>query len=175
MEYKEKRKINRGRKFLSFFICGEEYCISIDFVKEIMGLPDITRLPQTPEFIIGVINLRGTIMPVIDLRKKLELPWEEYGPLTCIIVIEFEFEGAQTKMAIIVDETNEVVAIPDELISHIPYVNSKIKSEYIEGIAEMENRIKIVLDISKVLKDEEFVIINELNRKSPAEKEHIDE
>jgi len=175
MDYKDKRQINRGRKFLSFFICAEEYCIAIDYVKEIMGLPEITRLPQTPDFIIGVINLRGVIMPVIDMRKKLNLPWESYGPKACVIVIEFDFEGTETRMGIIVDETNEVVAIPAELISRIPYVNSKIRSEYIEGIAEMDEKIKIILDISKVLKDEEFVEINKINRKMETEKEMIDE
>lgn len=148
-----------GDKYLSFTLFNEEYCIGIGSVKEIMGLPEITRLPQTPDFINGVINLRGTIIPVIDLRLKLSLPPAEYGAQTCVIVLDFEWKDQAMLMGIVVDETNEVVTIPADQVSEVPYINTKIKSEYILGVVERNGKLKILLDIRKALGEEEFVMI----------------
>ncbi len=162
------------KKYLSFFLQGEEYCIDIQFVKEIMEMRDITKLPQTLDFLLGVINLRGVIIPIIDLRKKLELPDTTFNEKTCIIVIEFEYEDILTQMGIIVDETNEVISIPKNAISNLPYVNSRIKIEYIEGIAEINEKLKIILDIQKALKDSEFIDIQKLNT-SKSQEEYNEE
>jgi purine-binding chemotaxis protein CheW len=160
------RKNLTGARFLSFTLDREQYCLSIANVKEIMGLIEITRIPQTPPFIRGVINLRGKIIPVIDLRLKFGLPERGYDERTCIIVVEFAYEGEPTLMGIIVDTTHEVINIPEEKISRMPYINAKIKSEYIRGVAETGDSIKIVLDIARVLSDEEFVLLKDVEAKA---------
>lgn len=159
-----RRKTMTGTRFLSFVLHEEEYCIEILKIKEIMGMTDITSIPQTPPFIKGVINLRGRIIPIIDLRLKFGLPEQKYTDITCIIIVELNYEDELTLMGVVVDTIQEVVNVPEEKIARVPYINAKIRSEYIRGIAEVADKIKIVLDITKVLSDEEFVIIKELDR-----------
>jgi len=161
-----RRKAMTGMRFLSFVLHDEEYCIEILKIKEIMGMADITMIPQTPSFIKGVINLRGRIIPIVDLRLKFSLTEKDYSDRTCIIIVELSYEGELTLMGVVVDTIQEVVNIPEEKIAKVPYINAKIKSEYIRGIAEVGDRIKIVLDITKVLTDEEFVMIKELDRET---------
>ncbi len=161
-----KRKTMTGSRYLSFVLDEEEYCIDILKIKEIMGMTDITKIPQTPNFIKGVINLRGQIIPIIDLRIKFDLKSRDYTERTCIIVVEIPFEDQITLMGLIVDKIQEVINIPVEKISNVPYINTKIKSEYIEGIAEAEESIKIILNITKVLTQEEFILINKLEDKN---------
>jgi len=172
-----KRKTLTGSRFLSFVLSDEEYCIEILKIREIMGMTDITEIPQTPDFIMGVINLRGQIIPIIDLRLKFDLEFKEYTDRTCIIVVEIEYEGEITLMGIVVDAIQEVINIPEEKVSKIPYINSKIKSDYILGVAETGDSIKIILDIRKVVTEEEFVLIKELDNagynKKQIEKKNI--
>ena len=161
-----KRKTLTGSRFLSFVLNDEEYCIEILKIKEIMGMTAITPIPQTPEFIKGVINLRGQIIPIIDLRLKFEMPFKDYADRTCIVVVELDYDGQMTLMGIVVDSIQEVINIPEERISEVPYINAKIKSEYIQGIAETGDKIKIILDIMKVLTQEEFVILKDIDNRN---------
>lgn len=158
-----KRKTLSGARFLSFVLNDEEYCIEILKIKEIMGMTNITPIPQTPEFIKGVINLRGQIIPIIDLRLKFQMLFKDYSKRTSIIIVELLYEKEKTLMGIVVDTIKEVVGIPEEKITKIPYINAKIKTEYIRGMTEMGNSIKIILDIAKVLNEEEFSMIKELD------------
>ncbi|MBN2738406.1 MAG: purine-binding chemotaxis protein CheW [Spirochaetales bacterium] len=157
-----RRKTNIGARFLSFVLNEEEYCIEILKIKEIMGMTDVTEIPQTPDFIQGVINLRGKIIPIIDLRLKFEMKFKDYTSRTCIIVVELDYENEITLMGLVVDSIQEVIPIAEDKINKVPYINAKIKSEYIKGIAETGEGIKIVLDIDRVLKEEEFVILQNL-------------
>lgn len=161
-----KRKTMTGSRYLSFILDDEEYCIDILKIKEIMGMTEITKIPQTPQFIKGVINLRGQIIPIIDLRLKFEINAKDYTERTCIVVVEIPYKEQITLMGIVVDKIQEVINIPKEKISNVPYINTKIKSEYIEGIAESGDTIKIILDITKVLTEEEFVLINKIEEKN---------
>jgi purine-binding chemotaxis protein CheW len=154
-----KRKTLTGSRFLSFVLNEEEYGIEILKIKEIMGMTDITVIPQTPSFIKGVINLRGQIIPIIDLRVKFDMEAKQYTDRTCIIVVELDYQGEITLMGLVVDSIQEVVNIPEEKITKVPYINAKIKSDYIKGIAETGETIKIILDITKVLTEEEFVAL----------------
>lgn len=166
-----RRKTTVGSRFLSFVLNDEEYCIEILKIKEIMGMTDITEIPQTPDFIQGVINLRGRIIPIIDLRLKFEMEFKNYSARTCIIVVELDYENEITLMGIVVDSIQEVIAIAEEKVNKIPYINAKIKSEYIKGIAEIGEGIKIVLDIDRVLKEEEFVIVQNIENTKVPQKE----
>ena len=167
-----KRKTMTGSRYLSFVLNDEEYGIEILKIKEIMGMTDITALPQTPPFIKGVINLRGKIIPIIDLRTKFDMESRPYNDRTCIVVVEIMFDNEITLMGIIVDSIQEVINIPEEKISEVPYINAKIKSEYIKGIAESGETIKIILDITKVLTEEEFVMLRSLEKTGSAARGH---
>jgi purine-binding chemotaxis protein CheW len=159
-----KRKTLVGARFLSFVLNAEEYCIEILRIKEIIAMPTLTAIPQTPPFIKGVLNLRGQIIPVIDLRLKFQMNQREYTDRTGIIIVELAVEGDKTYMGIVVDSIREVVNIPSEKITKTPYINARVKSDFIHGIAETGDGIKIILDISKVLTEEEFVVIKGENR-----------
>ena len=159
-----KRKTMTGSRYLSFVLNDEEYGIEILKIKEIMGMTEVTAIPQTPPFIRGVINLRGKIIPIIDLRIKFDMEAKDYTDRTCIVVVEIMYDGEVTLMGVVVDSIQEVINIPEEKISEVPYINAKIKSEYIRGIAETGETIKIVLDITKVLTEEEFVMIRDLEK-----------
>ena len=154
-----KRKALTGARFLSFVLQNEVYCIEILKIKEIMAMTDVTAIPQTPAFLKGVLNLRGQIIPIIDLRLKFQMPEQAYTDRTCIVIVELTTDQDRTLMGIVVDSIKEVVNIPEDKVTKMPYINSRVKSEFIKGIAETGDTIKIVLDITKVLTEEEFVLI----------------
>jgi Chemotaxis signal transduction protein len=156
-----KRKLLNGARFLSFTLDSESYCMDILKVKELMGMTSITPLPRTPSFIKGVINLRGQIIPVIDLRLKFGLAFKDYTKRTCIIVVEVTYSGEYVLMGIVVDAIQDVVSIPEEKLSKIPYVSARIKSEYIRGVADTPEGMKIVLDVLKVLNEEELAAVKD--------------
>ncbi len=154
-----KRKLHIGDRFLSFTVDNENYCMDILSVKELMRMTSITPLPKMPSFIQGVINLRGQIIPIIDLRLKFGLSFQEYTNRTCIIVVEITFCEENMLMGLVVDSIQKVINIPDNKLSKIPYFNSKIKSEYIKGIADTSEGMKIVLDVLNILNDKELTAV----------------
>ena len=158
-----KRKALTGARYLSFVLDQEEYCIEILKIKEIMAMAPVTPIPQTPDFLKGVLNLRGQIIPVIDLRLKFRMNELEYTDRTIIVIVELALDGEKTLMGLVVDSIKEVVNIPEDKVTKMPYVNAKVKSEFIQGIAESGDGIKIVLDITKVLTEDEFVLLKEMN------------
>jgi purine-binding chemotaxis protein CheW len=155
-----RRKTQSGERYLSFVLHNEEYCIEIGMIREIMAMVPISTLPQTPDFIKGVINLRGRIVPIIDLRIKFGMEARPYTDRTCIIVVDLSSESEALQMGVVVDTIQEVVRIEREKISSVAYVNARIKSEYIKGIAEADEGIKIILDIAKVLSADELQSVN---------------
>ena len=157
-----RQRVVTGARYLNFTLENENYCMEILKVKELMGMTDITPLPQTQDFIRGVINLRGLIIPIIDLRLKFGMPFMAYSKRTSIIVAETNYDGECMFMGIVVDAIQEVIAIPEEKINNLPYINSKVKAEYIRGVAETADGLKIILDIEKILNDEEFVSLKSL-------------
>jgi purine-binding chemotaxis protein CheW len=159
-----RRRTMTGERFLSFMLGGEEYCIGINRVREIMAMTTITPLPQTPDFIKGVINLRGRIIPIIDLRLKLGMEAKVYTDRTCIIVLDLSEAGEQTYVGVVVDAIQEVVGIPAEKISQVAYVNARVKAEYIRGIAESEKGVRILLDASRVLSEEEIGLVEGIQK-----------
>lgn len=156
-----RRKLLIGARYLSFSMEDESYCIDILMVKELMGMAPLTPLPRTPDFIRGVINLRGQIIPIVDLRLKFGLAFREYGRRTSIIVTEIPFCGETILMGLVVDSIQEVVSIPDDKLTHLPYINSRVRAEYIRGVAETGDGIKIVLDVQKVLNDGELDVLKD--------------
>jgi len=143
-------------KYLTFTLAGEEYGISILKVKEIIGLMAITMVPQTPNFVKGVINLRGKVIPVFDLRLKFGMPAMEYTERTCIIVVEIRAAANSILIGIVVDSVSEVLNIKASDIEETPSFGSQLQTDYILGMAKAGEGIKILLDIDRVLRAEEL-------------------
>lgn len=143
-------------KYLQFELDGEYYGVDILKVREINGMMDITAVPQTPRFMKGLINLRGKVVPVIDLRLKFGLAEADYDERTSIIVIEFKSIYGQVQMGILVDTVSEVVSIPSKNIESAPNFGTRMRSEYIKGMAKTKGRVVIILDIDLILTDEEL-------------------
>ena len=143
-------------KYLTFFLEKEEYGIGILKVKEIIGMMAITSVPRTPEYVKGVINLRGKVIPVIDLRSKFNMPCIKYSERTCIIVVEIDSELSTILIGIVVDAVSEVLNIKEDEIEETPTFGTNLNIEYILGLAKMEGSIKILLNIDKVLSSEEI-------------------
>ena len=157
----EKRSTqNREGKYLTFMLAGEEYGISILKVKEIIGLMAITMVPQTPGYVKGVINLRGKVIPVVDLRLKFGMPAMDYTERTCIIVVEIRADAASILIGIVVDAVSEVLNIKAGDIEETPNFGSRLQTDYILGMAKAGEGIKILLDIDRVLRADELESIS---------------
>lgn len=149
-------------KYLTFSLAGEEYGIGILKVKEIIGMMPITVVPQTPSYIKGVINLRGKVIPVIDLRLKFSIAAAEFTERTCIIVVEITAAGRTILMGIVVDSVSEVLNIKAADIEATPSFGTKLDTEYILGMAKSGGSIKILLDIDKILSSAELQAADEM-------------
>ncbi len=146
----------RAGKYLTFHLANEEFGIRVLKVREIMGLQEITAVPQTPGHIKGVINLRGKVIPVIDLRLKFGLPAAEYTQRTCIIVSQLQGESSTVLMGIIVDGVSEVLNLTSLEIEDTPEFGEEIAGRYLLGMAKVKGKVKILLDIDKVLSPQEI-------------------
>jgi len=154
---------SNDNKFLSYCLGNEEYGVEILRVREIIGIIDITPLPQTPDYVKGVINLRGKIIPVIELRSKFGMPSVEYNEETCIIVVEVaDANGSdQFQMGVVVDTVSEVLDIAKDQIEPAPRFGCSLNTDYILGMGKTKNKVIILLDIDKVLTQEEFGDLNQ--------------
>ena len=138
-------------KYLTFTLGQEEYGIEILKVREIIGYMEITSVPRTPEYVQGVINLRGQVIPVLDLRTRFEMPTAEVTEQTCIIVAEISLQNRRFSAGLVVDQVQEVLDIDAENIEDSPQFGASVQTDYILGIGKVGNAIKILLDIDKVL------------------------
>ncbi len=138
-------------KYLTFTLNREEYGIGILKVKEIIGMMPVTSVPRTPDYVKGVINLRGKVIPVMDLRLKFDMEEIPYDERTCIIVVEIDLKTETILIGIVVDSVSEVLNIQEENIEDPPDFGTKLEMEYILGLAKAEGSVKILLNIDKVL------------------------
>ncbi len=134
-------------RFLSFRISKEDYGIEIKYVTEIIVMQKITEVPNTLPFIKGVINLRGKVIPVMDIRERFNLDLREYDDRTCVVVVDV----SDTAVGLIVDTVNEVIDIPDDKIDPPPSTYSGIQSSYISGMGKVGKKVKILLDVESIL------------------------
>jgi purine-binding chemotaxis protein CheW len=141
----------RSGKYLTFVLATEEYGFEILKVREIIGLMDITRVPGMPDFVVGVINLRGKVIPVIDLRLKFCMESAEHTPESCIIVVDVYGQ----LMGVVVDKVSEVLDIREADIEDAPGVGSAVDTHFILGMAKAKGSVKILLDVNRVLSEEE--------------------
>jgi purine-binding chemotaxis protein CheW len=146
----------RAGKYLTFQLGNEEFGIRVLKVREIMGLQEITAVPQTPGHVKGVINLRGKVIPVIDLRLKFGLVNAEYGQRTCIIVTQVQGESGAILMGIVVDGVSEVLNLTGAEIEDTPDFGEETAGEYLLGMAKVKGKVKILLDIDRVLSSQDL-------------------
>jgi len=166
MDQAVKGMADKEGKYLTFMLADEEYGIGILKVKEIIGMMPITTVPQTPPFVKGVINLRGKVIPVVDLRLKFGIKATDYTERTCIIVVEIPSETDTFQIGIVVDAVSEVLNIKGEDVEATPSFGSSLDTSYILGMAKIEGGVKILLDIDQVLIREEVGIISAMEEET---------
>ncbi|MBL4608351.1 MAG: purine-binding chemotaxis protein CheW [Pseudomonadales bacterium] len=143
------------KQYLTFFLDGEEYGVDILGVQEIRGWEKTTVLPNSPRHIKGVINLRGTIVPITDLRERFCLESKEYGPVTVVIVLNICDESANKKVVgIVVDAVSDVYDIPSSGIKSSPEVEQQVANDFVDGLYNIDEKMLILLDIDRLLKTE---------------------
>jgi purine-binding chemotaxis protein CheW len=152
-------KLAKAGKYLTFNMGREVYGIEILKVQEIIGMMTVTRVPKTPEFVRGVVNLRGKVIPVIDLRLKFELDSREDTDRTCIIVVQVSLIGASVVMGLIVDEVSEVLNVLAEQIEASPTFGGKVETDFILGMGKVGQKVVMLLDVDKVLASNELVAV----------------
>jgi purine-binding chemotaxis protein CheW len=153
---------DRAGKYLIFHLGHEEFGTGVQQVREIMGLQDITAIPQTPQYVKGVINLRGKVIPVVDLRLKFGLPSEEYTQRTCIIVVRTQQADLEMMIGIIVDGVAEVLTLAASDIEDTPDFGPGVVTPYLRGMAKVKGKVKILLDINQVLNSSELSAVSRL-------------
>ncbi len=145
-------------KFLTFTLGKEEYGIEICYVTEIIGIQAITEIPELPDYVRGIINLRGKIIPVIDVRLRFRKEPVEYNDRTCIIVIDIK----EISVGLIVDTVSEVLSIQEENIVPPPEIKTGFHNRYIKGIGKADNSVKLLLDCEKLLNDDELESLGDI-------------
>lgn len=147
----EQKNTAAAGKYLTFALAQEEYGVPVLKVREIIKMMDITGVPQVPAHIKGVINLRGKVIPIVDLRLKFGLPTQDYTERTCIIVAEVEVCGRRLMLGMIVDWVSEVLNIAADEIEPTPDFGERLDTEYMHGVAKIKGTVKILLDLDRVL------------------------
>ena len=139
-------------KHLTFRIANEDYGIEIAYVREIIGVQKITEVPEMPSFLKGVINLRGRVIPVIDVRTRFKMESRSYDDRTCVIVVNIN----SSEIGLVVDTVNEVITIPEADISPTPKISKGPANRFVRGMGRVGEEVKILLDVDKLLHDEEL-------------------
>jgi purine-binding chemotaxis protein CheW len=145
-------------KYLTFALSNEEYGLPVLKVREIIKVMDITQVPQVPSHVRGVINLRGKVIPVIDLRLKFGFPSQDYTERTCIIVVDVNLGASKVMMGIVVDSVSEVLNLTGAEIDDTPEFGDQVTTDYMLGLAKVKGTVKILLDLDRVLAAEGFVV-----------------
>ncbi|MGA2500038.1 MAG: chemotaxis protein CheW [Tepidisphaeraceae bacterium] len=152
---------HKGGKYLTFALGKEEYGLEILKVREIIGYMEITAVPRTPSYVKGVINLRGQVIAVIDLRAKFGMDTAERTEQTCVIVVEIKQGGRKLSTGIIVDHVSEVLDIAGEKIEEPPTFGASVDTDFILGMGKIGDSVKILLDIDRVLGEDEINLLAE--------------
>ncbi len=142
-----------GSQYLTFMLAGEEYGIDILRVQEIKGLESTTEIPNTPEFVLGVINLRGNVIPVINLRLRFGMELLEYSSLTVVIVVRVIQEELERIIGFVVDTVSDVYNIMPDSVNGAPDFGSQIDTSFVQGLANVDEKMIILLDVDKLVKE----------------------
>jgi len=156
-------------QYLTFMLAGEEYGVDILTVQELRGWEKTTPIPNTPSFVLGVINLRGVVVPIVDLRDRFGLERMEYGPTTVVIIVKVDAGGKDRILGIVVDAVSEVYDINKDDMQPPPDMEGSISIDFVTGLATMDEKMVILLDITKLVN--EGILSKESSKSSEAEVE----
>ena len=151
--------VSEIRQYLTFKLKDEVFGVDVAQVREILDFIKITRVPQTPDFMCGVINLRGNVVPVVDMRLKFGLEKTETTVNTCIIVVEVNLDGENTVLGALVDSVQEVFELDPKDIEPAPRIGTKLKTDFIKGMGKREDAFIIILNIDNVFSSEELMLV----------------
>jgi purine-binding chemotaxis protein CheW len=160
-------------QYLTFFTAGEEYAVNIGKVKEIVKYEAVTTVPNTPAWIRGVTNLRGTVVPVVDLAVKFGLAGSGISKFSCIIITEVLFQGEKLTMGVLADSVSQVIELSDGDIEETPPFGTRVKIEYLLGMGPLGKKFCLILDIDKVLSADEILAVTESTGRETALEESI--
>ncbi len=153
----------RGGQYLSFYLGGEDYGVDILRVQEIRGWEELRPLPDTPEYVKGVLDLRGTIVPIIDLRIRMKIRDVEYHPTTVIIVLSVHKEdGENLLVGAVVDAVSDVLDVAEKEIRKAPDIATKINDRYLRGMVSRDHRMVVLLDVDRLFKANELGLLDNL-------------
>lgn len=154
--------IAETNQYLTFELQDEVFALDISKVREVLDYTAVTKVPQTPDFMLGVINLRGSVVPVVDMRLKFGLSQTEKTVNTCIIIVEIGIDGEATILGALADSVQEVIELSPDQIEAPPQIGTQLKSKFIKGMGKRDNRFIIILDIDRVFSTEELVAVEEM-------------
>ena len=160
-------RIEEKATYLTFKLDGETFALQVANVREVLDLTNITRVPRTPEFMRGVINLRGGVVPVVDMRRKFNLVEIEDTVDTCIIVVEVNLDGDTTVIGALADSVEEVFELTDDQIEPPPSIGTRLDTDFIRGMGKQGDEFIIVLDIDKVFSVDELSLIADTDDLDP--------
>ena len=140
-------------QYLTFMLSGEEYGVDILTVQELRGWEATTPIPNTPSFVLGVINLRGVVVPIVDLRARFGLASMEHGPTTVVIIVKVEAAGKERVLGIVVDAVSEVYDINKDDMQPPPDMDGSISIDFVTGLATMDDKMVVLLDINKLVNE----------------------
>lgn len=155
-------KITEIRQYLTFKLEGEVFALDVGKVREILDYTNITKVPQTPDFMKGVINLRGSVVPVVDMRLKFGIPPQEKTVDTCIVVVEINIDGEATILGALVDSVQEVFELEPSQIESAPRIGTKLRTDFILGMGKRDDQFVIILDIDKVFSCEDLETVQNM-------------
>jgi len=152
-------EMTQTTQYLTFKLGDEVFALDISKVREVLDFTTVTRVPRTPEFMRGVINLRGSVVPVVDLRLKFGMSRTENGVNTCVIITEVTVDGDTTVLGCLADSVQEVLDLDAEHIAPAPRIGTKLRTEFIKGMGKRDDRFIIILDVDKVFSADELSLV----------------
>jgi purine-binding chemotaxis protein CheW len=150
-----------SRQYVTFGLGEELFGVEVTRAREILDLTPVTKVPQTPDYLLGVINLRGQVVPVVDLRVKLGLPRQDATRDSCIIVMEVQVDGELLTVGGLADSVREVMELRDDAIEPPPRLGAKLNTEFIAGMGKVDDQFLILLDINRVFSSEELAVVQD--------------
>jgi len=159
-------EILTNESYLSFRIVSTAFCVRVEKVLNVIELMNITKVPHSPEYMLGVINLRGEVLPVVDSRIKFGFPITENTINTCIIVLDISIQNEKNHIGMLVDEVFEVFEKNNNELLSPPALGNKFKSEFIKGVFKINNDFVMFIDIDKIFSSDELITVNNMNEES---------
>jgi len=154
--------ITETSQYLTFKLEEEVFALDISKVREVLDFTDVTKVPETPDFMLGVINLRGSVVPVVDMRLKFGMDRTEKTVNTCIIIVEIEIDGETTILGALADSVQEVMDLDPDQIEPPPRIGTRLKTKFIKGMGKRDNQFIIMLDIDKVFSSEDLAAAQDM-------------